>query len=82
MRNATRKPVHKTPRNTTTSTHKYPVGACVFHQADIPGVEGAIFRITRLLPDGGEGLQYRLKDERDGHERVSSESRLHPVYNA
>ncbi len=70
---------HKARRNTTSPIHKFPVGACVFHHGGVPGVEGAVFRVTRLLPDGGEGLQYRLKGEHDGQERVSTEACLKPV---
>jgi len=31
---------------------------------------------VRHLPDGGQGLQYRLKSETDGHERVTFEAAL------
>lgn len=38
--------------------------------------EKASFRVTGLLPDGGSGFQYRVKGERDGVERVVTESSL------
>jgi hypothetical protein len=41
--------------------------------------EKASFRVTRLLPDGGAGLQYRIKGERDGIERVVTESFIEPA---
>jgi hypothetical protein len=38
--------------------------------------EKTSFLVTRLLPDGGAGLQYRIKGERDGIERVVTESSI------
>jgi hypothetical protein len=38
--------------------------------------EKTSFRVTRHLPDGGAGLQYRIKGERDGIERVVTESSI------
>ncbi|MEF3365332.1 hypothetical protein V3H18_02160 [Methylocystis sp. 9N] len=35
-----------------------------------------LFRVTGHLPDGGSGLQYRIKRDRDGQERVAGESTL------
>lgn len=49
--------------------HRFPVGALV-------SFNGGLFKVTRHLPDGGAGLQYRLKNERDGQERVAVESSL------
>ncbi|WP_246657146.1 hypothetical protein [Methylocystis sp. B8] len=37
------------------------------------------FHITRHLPDDGAGLQYRVKRESDGQERVAIESSLELV---
>jgi hypothetical protein len=55
--------------------HKYALGAFVLHRTGARS-EKASFRVTRQLPDGGVGLQYRIKGERDGIERVVSESEL------
>lgn len=38
--------------------------------------ERAPSEILRLLPDGGTGLQYRIRGERDGVERVVTESSI------
>ncbi len=65
----------QTPRNKPAATHKFALGASVFHRVGGRS-ERAAFKITRLLPDGGEGLQYRIKGERDGHERVVTEGAL------
>jgi hypothetical protein len=59
----------------TVRPHKYAVGGVVAYRASMTG-ESAPFRITRLLPDGGQGFQYRIRSERDGHERVVLESNL------
>jgi hypothetical protein len=66
---------HMRARNRTTATHKFPVGAFVLHKFGARS-EKAVFRVTRQLPDGGLGLQYRIKGERDGVERVVTESEL------
>lgn len=64
-------------RATATPTHKFRVGAHVLHRTGVRS-ENASFRVTRQLPDGGAGLQYRIKGERDGLERVVTESSLEP----
>jgi len=38
-----------------------------------------VFSITKLLPPVGAELQYRVKSEHEGHERVASEHELHVV---
>jgi hypothetical protein len=53
----------------TAPTHKFRVGAYVLHRIGMRS-EKTSFRVTRQLPDGGAGLQYRIKGERDGIERV------------
>jgi hypothetical protein len=55
--------------------HKFAVGASVVHGIGHRS-EKALFRIVRQLPDGGHGLQYRLKCAADGHERVALETML------
>lgn len=56
-------------------SHQFDVGVTVAYRASSTGAREH-FRITRLLPDGGQGLQYRIRSERDGHERVVLESNL------
>lgn len=62
-------------RPTPAATHKFAVGAHVVHKAGVRS-ERAFFRVTRQLPDGGQGLQYRIRSDQDGHERVTIESAL------
>ena len=38
-----------------------------------------VFSITKLLPPVGAELQYRVKSEHEGHERVAIEHELHVV---
>jgi len=45
--------------------HKFAVGLHVSYR-DGPGLH----RVTRHLPDGGHGLQYRIQSDQDGRERV------------
>lgn len=56
-------------------THKFGVGASVLYRTGLR-LERAAFRVTRQLPDGGAGFQYRIKGEQDGLERVATESSL------
>lgn len=65
---------YRTARARTVATHKFAVGARVVQNR--ARSERLSFRVTRLLPDGGEGLQYRIKSDRDGQERVATESSL------
>jgi hypothetical protein len=69
---------HQRLRSKAVPTHKFRVGAYVLHRIGMRS-EKASFRVTRLLPDGGAGLQYRIKGERDGIERVVSESFIEPA---
>ena len=39
-------------------------------------VPGGSYTVQRLLPEEGRDCQYRVKDTRDGHERVVRESQL------
>ncbi|ARN79758.1 hypothetical protein [Methylocystis bryophila] len=60
------------------ASHKFAVGASVVYRMGHQS-EKVLFRVLRHLPDGGQGLQYRLKCETDGHERVTFEAALeHP----
>lgn len=63
------------PRNRSAETHKFALGASVFHRVGGRS-EPIAFKITRLLPDGGDGLQYRIQGESDGRERVVTEGAL------
>jgi hypothetical protein len=52
-------------------THKYAVGLRVFYRE---GSVSGVYRVTRHMPDGGKGLQYRIRSDADGHERAVIES--------
>jgi hypothetical protein len=55
-----------------TPTHKFCVGGLVLYRVGARS-EKESYRITRLLPDSGAGLQYVIKGERGGLERVVTE---------
>ncbi len=59
--------------------HKYPVGSRVCCNAPNGRPKQSYFRVARLLPDGGMGLQYRIRSEIDGVEIVVAESSLRPA---
>ena len=69
---------YRTARTTSNATHRFAVGVHVAHKVGAAAERG-MFRVTRLLPDGGQGLQYRIKADRDGQERVVIESSLERV---
>jgi hypothetical protein len=62
-------------RVVATPTHRFSIGV---HVAFKPGPSGerGYFRVTRKLPDGGNGLQYQIRSDRDGQERVVIEATL------
>jgi hypothetical protein len=66
------------PSGTAMSRHKYAVGERVeFSPARFDGnVTRGVYTITRQLPSETLDLQYRVKNSRDSHERVVSESQL------
>ena len=60
------------------STHKFAVGQTVRFLPDrqqAAAVRGQ-FKIMRLLPEAASVLQYRVKSQQDGHERVVREDQL------
>lgn len=60
----------------SSAAHKFAVGTFV----TLVGKSGQTpFKVTRLLPDGGSGFQYRIKNEDENYERVAIEPLLAPV---
>ena len=59
-------------------THKFTVGQAVLFSADMnqKRARGELFRIVRLLPEAESALQYRVKSQTDGRERVVREDQL------
>ena len=64
---------HRGAKAMAAPTHKFEVGLVVSFRG---GSASGLYRVTRRLPDGGQGLQYRIRSERDGQERVAIESAL------
>ena len=62
----------------TMAPHKFAVGQAVWFSPDRDQqhAKGGLFKIVRLLPEAGNMLQYRVKSETDGHERVAREDQL------
>ena len=60
------------------STHRFAIGQAVGFSPDRgqEHAERGLFKIVRLLPEAGDALQYRVKSEIDGHERVVREDQL------
>jgi hypothetical protein len=58
--------------------HKFAVGQAVHFSPDRyqEYTKGGLFKIVRLLPEAGNTLQYRVKSQTDGHERVVREEQL------
>ncbi|WP_424362878.1 hypothetical protein [Methylocystis parvus] len=64
---------HRSARIAAVPTHKFEVGVHVAYRG---GGGSGTYSVTRQLPDGGQGLQYRVRSDRDGQERVVIESAL------
>jgi hypothetical protein len=60
------------------ATHKFAVGQAVYFSPDRhqEQTKRGRFKIVRLLPEAANTLQYRVKSETDGHERVVREDQL------
>jgi hypothetical protein len=58
--------------------HKFTVGQTVHFSPDRQQIRSGQgwFEIVRLLPELGTMLQYRVKSQLDGHERVVREDQL------
>jgi len=68
VRDTLRRPTADTARpNLSAPAHKFALGTLV---ALTGKSEQTVYKVTRLLPDGGSGLQYRIKSEQEGYERV------------
>jgi hypothetical protein len=62
--------------NVSSVRHKFALGSFV---TLVGKSEQTLFKVTRLLPDAGSGLQYRIKSEREDYERVAIEPLLTPA---
>lgn len=62
----------------TMPAHKFTVGQTVRFSPDRnqEGSGRGSFKILRLLPEAENVLQYRVKSQADGHERVVREDQL------
>lgn len=63
------------------ATHKFAVGQAIRfmpdrHERHQLAPAQSRFKIVRLLPETGSVLQYRVKSQADGHERVVREDQL------
>jgi hypothetical protein len=64
------------------AAHKFAVGQTVRFSPDrserhqLSSAPRGRFKITRLLPETASVLQYRVKSQIDGHERVVREDQL------
>lgn len=64
------------------AAHKFAIGQTVRYSPDrserhqIAASQGGRFKIVRLLPEAASVLQYRVKSQFDGHERVVREDQL------
>lgn len=62
-------------------THLFAVGQSVKLKGGFPkpALAGDIYRITGTLPPRGDSLQYRIRNDDERHERVTTEDSLEPV---
>lgn len=62
-------------------THLFAVGQSVKLKGGFPrpALATDIYRITGTLPPRGDSLQYRIRNDDERHERVTTEDSLEPV---
>jgi len=62
-------------------THLFAVGQSVKLKGGLPrpALVGDIYRITGTLPLRGDSLQYRIRNDDERHERVTTEDSLESV---
>jgi hypothetical protein len=60
------------------SDHKFKIGQTVLYTSGPygRGGSGSVYKVTQLLPQEGDDLQYRIKSASEPHERVVKESQL------
>jgi hypothetical protein len=60
------------------ATYKFAIGQTVSFSPDRgqENKKGEVFKVVRLLPEAADALQYRVKSQTDGHERVVREDQL------
>ena len=64
--------------NRTIPVHKFAIGQTVaFTPTPFDGTaQRGVYTVVRQMPSETRDLQYRIRDPRDGHERVVRESQL------
>ena len=70
------------PIRRDTAKHLFTVGQAVRLKAGVgtlPNKFEDIYRITGTLPPRDNSLQYRIRNDDEGHERVTTEDSLEPV---
>lgn len=62
-------------------THLFTIGQAVRLKRGFarPGLAADIYRITGTLPSRGDSLQYRIRNDDERHERVTTQDSLEPV---
>lgn len=73
------------PARRDSETHLFAIGQSVRLRGGFgmyPSKSGDIYRITATLPPYGNALQYRIHNENEHYERVTTEDNLQPVVSA
>lgn len=78
MTTGTRGHAARTPRRET-ATHAFAVGQSVRLKGGFGRVPTEIYQITATLPPRGNTLQYRIRNDEERHERVTTEDDLEAV---
>ncbi|RRH86911.1 hypothetical protein EH240_36605 [Mesorhizobium tamadayense] len=67
------------PRDT--ATHRFAVGQAVRLKSGFgrPALPGDVYHITGTLPPRGDSPQYRIRNDDERHERVTTQDSLEPV---
>lgn len=60
------------------ATHLFAIGQAV-RMRGIVANTADVYRITATLPPNGNSLQYRIRNEEERHERVTTQDNLEPI---
>lgn len=60
------------------ATHLFAIGQAV-RMRGIVAKTADVYRITATLPPNGNSLQYRIRNEEERHERVTTQDNLEPI---
>ncbi|MEX0408944.1 hypothetical protein ABGN05_25215 [Aquibium sp. LZ166] len=75
------RPLAARPARREVPTHLFAIGQAVRFRGGFgqPAALAEIYHVTRTLPPRGDSPQYRIRNDEERHERVTSQSELEAI---